>query len=69
MIESGLDVRRDKRKLISKQIKSMMTYHDDKIDVPISFDFIQKILIWMSACLSACTFIFFVESYANYMKL
>ena len=59
MMESGLDVRTERRVLFYKQIKTK--HQDEKIDIPIGIDFIQKILIWMSSCYLACTLILMIE--------
>ena len=58
-MESGLDVRTARRVLTHKQLKSKQ--NDQDKNNAISFDFIQKILIWMCACFSVCLFILFTE--------
>ena len=59
MVESGINVRSDRRQLIYRQIHSK--YQDDNEETSIKFEFIQKILIWMSACFFVCSFFLIAE--------
>ena len=58
-MESGLDVRSDRRKLIHRYIH--LKYQDEIGEAPIRFKFMERILLGMSACFYACTMIFLIE--------
>ena len=59
MIESGFDIRSNRRLEIFRKIR--LKFQDQNKEIPIGFDFIQKILIWMSASFSTSSFVLFIE--------
>ena len=63
MMESGLDVRSNRRELIYRLIYSK--YQDENRAIPIKLYFIEKILIWMSAGFSTCAFVLLIEFTKN----
>ena len=70
MISSGVDIRIDRRvdyfrkwklEKTIQEAKNNQNYHEQSQETPISTDFIEKFLIWLSASFSACLFILFIE--------
>ena len=66
IMESGLDIRVNRRELLSIELHSK--YQDENQTTNIKLDFIKKILIWMGASFSACSIVFVAENTKSIIK-